>query len=96
MITYYVICYEKIEKCYLIREGYIPCRDYRKNYNDLYYAAYSRDLFCLPIDDKKNVFENLIEAKQECIRRINEKFKDKLITLIEDRNLDLKYIEEIK
>ena len=96
MPIYYVICYKKIEKCYLVKEGYIPCRDYRLAINDFYYSVYSRELFCLPVDTKKDVFENLEEAKQKCKERLEETFKNDLIHLIDVRNNDLKIIEELK
>ena len=31
---YYVIYHEALIPCYLIKEGYIPCDDYRKDKND--------------------------------------------------------------
>lgn len=94
MPIYYIIYFEELISCYLIKEGYIPCKDYRENPNDNYYGAYSREEFCI-IDHTNtvNIFTNRKEAVEILRNKIEEGFNKKLRYLIEDRDRKLRALE---
>lgn len=94
---YYIIMFEEIYACYLIKEGYIPCKDYFENENHEYYGAYSREEFCIAYpSDTKGIYEDLELAKKECKRRIEEKFINQVKDLIEDRQELLEKLEKLE
>lgn len=96
MIVYYVIYFQKLISCYLIKEGYIPCDQYKENLDDELYGAYSRAQFCIKDpSDKDDIFENKEEAKKVLEDRIKSKFREELEYLIEKRNYNLKRMNEV-
>ena len=96
MPIYYMIYFKELIPCYLIKEGYIPCNDYRPNINDDYYGVYSRDSFCIAYPDNKvDVFTDKKIAIKVCRNRIETDFNIKLRYLINDRAFKLKHSEEV-
>lgn len=94
MPVYYVIYFEELFPCYLIQEGYIPCRDYRENVDDDYYCASVREDFCIASSsDKKNIFTNKKETITALRNEIETNFNKNLRYLIEDRTKKLKTLE---
>ena len=97
MSIYYVIYFNKLIPCYLIKDGYIPCDQYREDINDEFYGAYSRDQFCIRCpSDKEDIFENKEKAIEILELKIKHKFQEELELLIEKRNYSLKRLKEEK
>lgn len=96
MPIYYVIYYEELIPCYLIKEGYIPCKDYRENPNDDYYCVSSQRDFCVAhISDKSNIFINKKEAIKVLRNKIEARFNERLRYLMKYRTEKLKVLEEL-
>lgn len=68
---YYVVYDREVFPCYLIKEGYIPCSDYRENINDRHYWACKRGEFCIAeAKDTKNIFKDVKEACADAKNKI--------------------------
>ena len=91
MPIYYIILFEELIPCYLIKEGYIPCKHYRENKNDDYYACYSREQFCISsLNDKEGIFEDKNKAIEALKIKIETNFNDNIKRLIKNRDNKLK------
>ena len=96
MPIYYVICFQELIPCYLIKEGYIPCDQYRENPNDDFYV-YERARYCIRgTDAKEGIFTDIKKAKEILKKEINERFYRDLETLFECKNDRLKALEKVK
>ena len=62
MKKYYVVNYDEIILCFKIKEGYIPCEEYRPK-NSGYYIVSSRDEFCIPMGEYTKPFKNQTDAE---------------------------------
>ena len=92
---YYVIHYEELIPCYLIFDGYIPCKDYRENLDDDYYSAFSQRDFCIAhVADRNIIFMNKKVAIEVLRNKIETRFNEKLRDLILGRTEKLKALEE--
>ncbi len=73
-----------IQEYYIVKEGWIPCVDYRENPKDEYYAyTGDREAFCVHYDgiDMKAVFESKEAATEELLRRLDEFYKEEMFEL---------------
>ena len=97
----YCHIYIQIEEYYLLKEGWIPCSDYRDDFNDDYYildgdgTPGNRKDYCFQFDKikTKDIFENLKDAKQLAIKKIKELYKKECSKLLLAVS---KAVEEVK
>lgn len=90
----------RIEEYYLLKEGWICCREYRENPNDSYYILDSngtpgaRKDYCVAKEKCKDdeMFESLEEAKKYFVEELNKFYKDEALKLLQAHQ---KLIEDI-
>ena len=95
MPIYYIIHFRRIIPCYLIKEGYIPCSDYRPNSNDNYYCAYPRGQFCIVgANNREGIYENKKEVYKIAKEQIEKHFYMSIRNKMESRDNELKSLEK--